>query len=384
MSRLAIKGNLILEDRILKDGLVVIKDGLIEEILEREEEKNLPDVELHDFSGCWVSPGLIDVHLHGALGHETMDGEVESLRKMAEHQARCGVTAFFPTTLTASREKIKKAIEAVVTASREDLPSEIAGIHLEGPFVSLKRKGAQDPKYVREITEEEIGEYREKLGGLRTLITLASEVGENLRFIPKMVEMGWVVSLGHSDSTYEDGLKAFAAGATHATHLFNAWREFHHREPGGIGAALDSENVCVELIADGVHVHPAFIRLAVYRKGPHRVCLITDSLKESGLPDGVYDWGELQVVLRGNEIRLKDSGVLAGSVLHLNHGVRNVLAWTGLPVPEVIRMASLTPAENTGLGREMGSLKKGKKASVAVFDENFDCLATYVKGRRVF
>jgi N-acetylglucosamine-6-phosphate deacetylase len=384
MKKLAIKGNLILEDRLVKNGLVVIKDGLIEEVLEKEEGVNLSEFELHDFSGRWVSPGLIDVHLHGALGCETMDGEVESLRKMAEHQAKCGVTAFFPTTLTASREKIIKAIEAVVKASKEDLPSEIAGIHLEGPFVSLKRKGAQDPKYVREITAEEIEEYKEKLGSLPTIITLASEVGENLKFIPRMVDMGWVVSLGHSDATYEEGLKAFAAGATHATHLFNAWREFHHREPGGIGAALDADKVCVELIADGVHVHPSFIRLAIYRKGPHRVCLITDSLKESGLPDGVYDWGELQVVLKGNEIRLKDSGVLAGSVLHLNYGVRNVLNWTGLPVPDVVRQASLTPAENVGLAKEMGSLKKGKKANLAIFDENFECLATYLKGKRVF
>lgn len=384
MKKLAIRGNLILEDRIIKNGLLLIKDGLIEDILESDRDINPAEVELQDFSGCWVSPGLVDVHLHGALGCETMDGEVDSLRKMAEHQARCGVTSFFPTTLTASREKILKAIEAVIKASREDLPSEIAGIHLEGPFVSLKRKGAQDPKYVREITAEEVDEYKERLGNLRTIITVASEVGQNLRFIPKMVEMGWTVSLGHSDSTYEEGRQAVASGVTHATHLFNAWKEFHHREPGGLGAVLDGEKVCVELIADGVHVHPSFIRLAIYRKGPNRVCLITDSLKESGLPDGLYDWGELQVVLRGNEIRLKDSGVLAGSVLHLNHGVRNVLAWTGFPVPDVIRMASLTPAENVGLAEEIGSLRKGKKANIAIFDENFECLATYLKGRRVF
>ncbi|HPC88002.1 MAG TPA: amidohydrolase family protein, partial [Candidatus Saccharicenans sp.] len=160
--------------------------------------------------------------------------------------------------------------------------------------------------------------------------------------------------------------------------------EFHHREPGGIGAALDEDHVLVELIADGVHIHPSFIRLAVFRKGVDRVCLITDSLKEVGLPDGTYPWGELQVVLKGREIRLKDSGVLAGSVLHLNHGVWNVLNWTGLSVPEVVRMATLTPARSVGLEELVGSLEPGKRANVAVFDRNFETVATFVRGEKVY
>ncbi len=385
MTRQVIKGNLVLPEKVAEDGLLFIEDGRIVEILEASVAGDLPDSPaIIDYHGFWVTPGLIDVHLHGARGKEAMDGEAESIREMARHQASCGVTGFFPTTLTASQEALLRAIETVRRASKESLPSEVLGVHLEGPYISQKRKGAQDPKYVREINQKELQDLKSVLGDLKTLVTLAPEVGQNLTYIPELVKSGWTVSVGHSDATYDEACKAFSAGANHATHLFNAWREFHHREPGGIGAALDEDQVFVELIADGIHIHPSFIRLAIFRKGVDRVCLITDSLKEVGLPDGTYTWGELQVVLQGREIRLKDSGVLAGSVLHLNHGVRNVLSWTGLSVPEVVRMATLTPAKSVGLEASVGSLEPGKKANVAVFDRNFETVATFVRGEKVY
>jgi N-acetylglucosamine-6-phosphate deacetylase len=384
MSLRTIRGNLILKDQVLEDGLIVIKEGIIDGIYRPGETPALKSAELIDHRGHWVSPGLIDVHLHGALGREVMDAEAEGLKQIAAHQAACGVTGFFPTTLSASIEDVTKAIEAVKRAGEKNLPSDILGIHLEGPFVSPKRKGAQDPKYIKEIGEADLEKLTAPLCSLKTLITIAPEVGRNLDFVKKMVSMGWVVSIGHSDATYEEARQAISAGINHATHLFNAWREFHHREPGGVGAVLDDERVFVELIADGIHVHPAFIRLAIFRKGKDRVCLITDSLKASGLPDGTYAWGEMEIVLRGNEVRLKDSRVLAGSVLHLNHGVKNVLEWTGLSVPEVVSMASLTPARSVGLGHMVGSLEKGKRADVAIFDRNFETIETYLRGKRVY
>jgi len=387
MKKLVIKGNLILPDRIAENGILVIEGDRIKEVRENGPALDFMAAEIkdfHDYSGQWVSPGLIDVHLHGALGCEVMESGVEGLKEIAAHQAACGVTAFFPTTLTAPLEKVLSAIQAVKEAAALDLPSEIAGIHLEGPYVSLKRKGAQDPKYLREIEDSDLRALNKALGSLRTLITIAPEVGQNVRFIPAMVKMGWVVSIGHSDATYDEATAAIEAGASQATHLFNAWREFHHREPGGLGAVLDSDRVFAELIADGIHVHPSFIRLAIFRKGPERICLITDSLKAAGLADGTYDWGDMQIVLKGAEVRLKDSGVLAGSVLHLNHAIRNILAWTGLPVPDVVRMASLTPAESVGLGNIVGSLEAGKLASLAVFNSEFETVATYLRGKKVF
>lgn len=384
MKQQVIRGNLILPDKIIENGWLVIENGFIKEVREAGQGGDLPSADFQDYSGHWVSPGLVDVHLHGALGHEVMDLEVAGLKKIAEHQAACGVTAFFPTTLTAPLETVIRAIETVRAAAGEDLPSEIAGIHLEGPYVSLKRKGAQDPKYVVEIQEADLERLQTALGPLKTLITIAPEAGRNLEFIPRMVGLGWVVSIGHSDATYDEATRAIEAGASHATHLFNAWREFHHREPGGPGAVLDSDRVFAELITDGIHVHPSFIRLAVFRKGPERTCLITDSLKAAGLPDGTYDWGDMQIVLKGAEVRLKDSGVLAGSVLRLNQAIKNVRKWTGLPLPTVVRMASLTPAESVGLGKTMGSLEPGKLASLAVFDSNFETVATYLRGKKVF
>ncbi|MGB9765005.1 MAG: N-acetylglucosamine-6-phosphate deacetylase [Candidatus Saccharicenans sp.] len=382
----AIKGNLILPDRIVENGLILIKEGKIADLYEAKKisSLDLSSIEVIDRSGLYLSPGLIDVHLHGALGKEAMDGRAESLRLMATHQAACGVTGFFPTTLTASLEDIITAIEAVQEVRKENLVSQVLGIHLEGPFVSLKRKGAQNPEFIREISDQELEILQRSLSGLKTLITIAPEVAHNLDYIKKMKEFGWVVSIGHSDATYEEARKAIEQGSNHATHLFNAWREFHHREPGGIGAVLDDDRVFVELIADGIHVHPCFIRLAVFRKGVNRVCLITDSLKETGLPDGTYAWGGLEVVLKGNEIRLKDSGVLAGSVLHLNRAVKNVLEWTGLSIPEVIFMASLTPAKSVGLEAEVGSLEKGKLANIAVFNGDFETVETYLLGERVY
>ncbi len=387
MVKRAIKGNLILPDRVVENGILVIAGEKIEKISWDSSQVNFEAegiVDIDDYRGQWVSPGLLDVHLHGALGHEIMDADVEGLKQIAAHQAACGVTAFFPTTLTAPLDRILEAIQAVREAASQKLLSEIAGIHLEGPYVSLKRKGAQDPKYVREIQESELKSLQEVLGPLKTLITIAPEAARNISFIPKMAEMGWVVSIGHSDATYDEAMAAIAAGASHATHLFNAWREFHHREPGGLGAVMDSDNVFAELISDGIHVHPSFIRLAVFRKKPERICLITDSLKAAGLPDGTYDWGDMQIVLQGAEVRLKDSGVLAGSVLRLNQAVKNVLKWTGLPLPEVIRMASLSPAESVGLENMMGSLEPGKLANIAVFDPEFQTLATYVRGQKVY
>jgi len=220
MSRKLIRGNLILPDKVEKNGFLVIKEGQIVEIIEASQAGQLANSpEVIDYRGCWVSPGLIDVHLHGARGKEAMDGEVESIREIAKHEAECGVTGFFPTTLTASEEALLRAITAVREASQQDLPSEVLGIHLEGPYISQKRKGAQDPDYVREINQKELQALKSALGDLKTLITLAPEVGQNLTNIPGLVKWGWTVSVGHSDATYDEALQAFSAGANHATHL---------------------------------------------------------------------------------------------------------------------------------------------------------------------
>jgi N-acetylglucosamine-6-phosphate deacetylase len=210
---------------------------------------------------------------------------------------------------------------------------------------------------------------------------VAPEVGANLRFIPSLKEKGWVVSIGHSEATYEQAMISFEKGITQATHLYNAMSGFLPREPGVIGAVLDSPGVTAEIIADGIHVHPAALRLAVRQKGVDRICLITDSVNASGLGDGDFQVGGLDVVVKKREARLKDGGALAGSVLTMNRAVGNIIQWTGVSVSSAVRMASLTPARVLGLDGEMGSIEVGKLANLAVFDQDFNVVATILRGR---
>ena len=383
MKRIAITGNVILPDEVLAGGVVLVEGETIAGVFANDDALPGDDIEFRRYGDAWISPGLIDVHLHGAAGHEVMDASPEGLREIARHQAHCGVTGFMPATLTAPIDRICRAVRSIRDAMELSLESEILGVHLEGPFVSTARKGAQDPSYIKAIEKMDLDSLANAASGLKTIITVAPEVGDNLSFFPEMTGRGWIVSMGHSDATWEQGLHAVQAGVSHATHLFNAWREFQHREPGGIGAVMDSEEVYAELIPDGIHVHPSFLRLAIARKGKDRVCLITDSLKVAGLPDGTYPWGGLEIVLTGREVRLKSSRVLAGSVLRLNEGVRNIVDWTGCEVWEAVNMASLNPARNLGLDRRIGSIAQGKAANFAVFDKDFRVIETWLRGKPV-
>jgi N-acetylglucosamine-6-phosphate deacetylase len=383
MKTIALTGNVILPDEVLAGGVVLIEDDTIVGVY--YNDNNLPesDIDFRRHGDLWISPGLIDTHVHGALGRDVMDADPDGLRDIARHQARCGVTGFLPTTMTASLDAVGRAVEAVKLAAAQPMDSDILGVHLEGPFINGSRKGAQDPAAVIEITRESLDRVYGMTAGLKTVITLAPEAGENLSFIPEMVERGLVVSLGHSDALYEEGLAAIDAGANRAAHLFNAWGELKHREPGGLGAVLDSKRVYAELIVDGIHVHPSILRLAIAAKGKEKICLVTDSLKVAGLADGSYSWLDREIVLKDQEARLGEGGALAGSVLRLNEGVKNILDWTDAEVWEAVNMASLNPARSLGLDETIGSLAEGKKADIVVFDSDFRVIETWLRGRRI-
>ncbi len=384
MQKTALKGNIILEDKILSGGVVLIEGEKISAVHHGEIPLKEKDVSLIDYKDNFISPGLIDLHLHGALGKDVMDGEVKSLEKIASHQARHGVTGFLGTIMSAPLDSMLKAVEAVKKAKKLQLRSEIQGVHIEGPYSNPQRKGAQDPDFIREMSQEEIQLLIEATSGLKTLISMAPEVKNNRSFIKPLTEQGVVVSIGHSDATYEEALESFEEGISHATHLFNAMSGYHHREPGVIGAVLDSPKVTAEIIADGFHIYPSALRLALAAKGHDKICLITDSIKAAGLGDGIYPMGNLEVVLKGNEARLRKSGTLAGSVLTLSRAVKNALEWTRIAVNKAVNMASLNPSRVIGLEHEMGSIQEGKYANLVVFDREFNVLETYLKGRSVF
>jgi N-acetylglucosamine-6-phosphate deacetylase len=382
MKASAIRGNLVLADRVLEGGKVFVEGQTIAGVFPSAKGRSPEEAEVIDYGDHYITPGLIDLHLHGAVGRDFMDGSGAGLQEIAAYLARTGVTGFVVTTLAAPLPRIRDAVMAVQSALAQPMSSEILGLHLEGPFLSFEKKGAQNPEFIGPIDPEIMEDILELCAGFKTIITVAPEAGDNMNFIAGLRNGGLTVSIGHSAASYELAMTSFGRGITHATHLYNAMSGFLPREPGVIGAVLDSDEVMAELIADGVHVHPAALRMAIRQKGVERICLITDSLNAAGLGDGNYQVGGLDVVVKSGQARLKDGGALAGSVLTLNRAVRNIIEWTGVSVSQAVNMASLNPACVLGLERRLGSIEPGKLANLAVFDRNFKAVATILKGRK--
>ena len=378
-----LKGDIILPDRVLSKGVVEITGDRITDIYAQSDRIWDGRDYFIDYSNHYISPGFIDLHIHGALGRDFMDADMESFNIIGGHLARTGITSFLATTLSAPFQSILDVIDTVKKSPAYPLVSKPLGVHIEGPFLNVEECGAQNAKFIKEITEDDLRLLIEATQGLKVIVTLAPEVKNNMRFIKTLRKNGIVVSVGHSSASYEQTLQGIKAGISHATHFFNAMAEFHHREPGIVGAVLESEEVTVEIICDGIHVHPASVRLVLERKGITKVCLITDSILAAGLGDGDYVLGKLNITVKGDETRLSDGSSLAGSVLTMNRAVKNILDWTDLSLNEAVSMASLNPARVLGLHKDIGSIEKGKLANLTVFDKDFQIKQTYVYGKPV-
>ena len=378
-----IRGDVILPDRVLSKGVVEITGEKITDIYAQSDRTWDGQSYFLDYSDHYISPGFIDLHIHGALGRDFMDADMESFNIIGGHLARAGVSGYLATTLSSPFPAILKVIDSVKRSPIFPLVSKPLGVHIEGPFLNVKQCGAQNANFIRGIAEEDIRSLTEATQGLKIVMTIAPEVENNMRFIHKLRENGIIVAIGHSEATYEQTLEGIRAGISHATHFFNAIPEFHHRDPGIVGAVLESEDVTVELICDGIHVHPASVRLVLGMKRPENICLITDSILAAGLGDGDYILGDVDITVKGEETRLRDGSSLAGSVLTLNKAVKNVLEWTDLSINQVVQMASLNPARVLGLDKDMGSIEKGKYANLTVYDKDFQIKQTYVYGKPV-
>jgi N-acetylglucosamine-6-phosphate deacetylase len=378
-----IKGDVILPDRILSRGVVEIKGDRISDIYAQSDRTWDGRSYFIDYENSYISPGFIDLHIHGALGKDFMDADMESFNIIGGHLARSGVTGYLATTLSSPLPSILDVIESVKRSPIYPLVSKPLGVHIEGPFLNVKQCGAQNADFIKEITEGDIQLICDASHGLKTIVTLAPEVEDNMRFIQKLRENGIVVAIGHSEATYDQTLEGIRSGISHATHFLNGIPDFHHREPGVVGAVLESEDVTVELICDGVHVHPAAVRLVLERKKPENICLITDSILAAGLGDGAYILGDLEITAKGYETRLKDSDILAGSVLTMNRALQNIIEWTDLSLSQAVQMASLNPARVMGMDENRGSITKGKYANLTVFDKAFQVKQTYVLGKPV-
>ena len=329
--------------------------------------------------GAYVCPGFVDVHIHGYGGVDVSDDRPEDLRYMARRLPENGVTSFLPTSLTVAWDTLERLCghirEAMAESRSPDFDgAEIAGMHMEGPFVNPARKGAQNEDYILPPEAERILPWKDVI----RVITFAPEMSGGMDFIRTLKrETDIALSIGHTNATFEQAMAAIDAGVIRCTHIFNAMSPLTHRAPGTVGAALNTE-IYTELIADAFHVHPGIFPMMARLK-ERRLVLITDALRAAGMPDGEYDNGGQTFVLQGIECRLKD-GTIAGSVLKMNQAVRNLRDYGKIPLYEAVRAATLTAAESAGLEDRKGSLTPGKDADLVLLDADCNVLETVIRG----
>lgn len=372
-----VNGRIVLPTRTLT-GMALLFDEKIRALVSPEE---IGDAEVIDAAGMYVVPGLIDMHIHGYRGNDASDGEVSELIAMAEGLAQNGVTSWLPTTMTISYDALRKAFSAIREAMKPGMNSRganILGVNSEGPFICVAKKGAQNEAYVKPLDVDFLKEYAD----IVRVFTVAPEEKGNMEAIRRVAaETGMLISIGHSDASYEVAMESIEAGVRHATHLFNAMTAMTHRKPGVVGAVLSDARVSTEMICDTYHVNPALYELVNTLKGD-KLVMITDCLRAGGLEEGEYDLGGQTVVLKDNLCRLLD-GTIAGSVLTLNKGVYNVLSHTTLPVHTCVNMASLNPAKALGVQKTKGSIEVGKDADFFLADDQFNACGTFIGGEKV-
>ena len=349
----------------LKDGFVerdVCTDGALISSVSGDEQVLSAD-------GCYVIPGLVDVHFHGCIGEDFSDATPEGLQRIADYELSQGVTYICPAGMTLPEEQLVKICENAAAHRRKNAGgAELVGVHLEGPFLSMAKKGAQNADYLHAPDIAMLRRLQESAEGCVRLVTAAPEEAGALEFIRAAVEAGIAVSVGHTVADYDIAKAAFAAGADHVTHLYNGMPPMHHRAPGVIGAAFDSPGVMAELICDGVHIHGAMVRLAFRLFGAERMILISDSLRAAGMPDGRYPFGGQEIEVHGNRATIAGHPeTLAGSVTSLMGCMRQAAAF-GIPLADAVRAASYNPAKSIKIDDRTGSLEEGKEASIVLLD----------------
>ena len=367
---------IVLDDQVIDKAYLTIEDGKFGPILMEEPQ----DAPIKDYSNSIVAPGLVDTHIHGYKSHDVMDNDFEGIKVISEGLLSCGVTSWLPTTLTSSAQLLNDVCETIGNHYQEVIGAKIRGIFLEGPFFTEKYKGAQNPKYMSDPSVDKLAKWHELSQGLVNKIAIAPERQGVKEFIEFAKSKGVYTALAHSDATYEEAAAAVEAGANIFVHIYNGMSGLHHRNPGMVGAALSLDKVFAEMICDGHHVHPAAARVVTRARGPKETVLITDCMRAGGMGEGQSRLGEFEVVVKDGTARLKDTGNLAGSILELKQGVKNVVDWGLVSPAEALRMASLTPAQSVGIESVCGRIAPGYEADFIVVSDQLELEATYLDG----
>ena len=367
------------------DPVLVVEDGHIAQVGSKHSRELPSEAKIVDYGDATLAPGFFDVHIHGGSGLDLMRAAPTELPQLGKFLATHGVTAYFPTTVAApldvtcaALDRLATAIETNASSSNSGDGARPLGIHLEGPFLSHKRRGVHPPEYLVEPTIPIFDRLWQAARGQVRMLTIAPEIPGAMEVIAEAARRKVCVSIGHSDADMPSAQAAVKAGARHATHTFNAMRPLDHREPGIIGEVLSDDQITADLIADGIHVAPAVVKLFLEAKGPERAVLITDAISATGMPDGQYQLGPIQVDVKDG--RATSNGSLAGSVLTMDRAVRNITQFSNWSLRDAVRAASLNPARAVGMP-ECGTLAEGARADFVVLSPAGDVRKTIVGGR---
>lgn len=376
-------GRAITPQAEINDAGILVRDGVIEEAGPRAGMTLPAGAQEVLATDRTAVPGFVDVHIHGAGGHDVMEGCEQALRAVATTVARHGTTSMVATTVTASTEQTVRSVEGIVryiAGQHEagDSRAEVLGIHFEGPFLNKERRGVHPPELLQLPSSETLERFLQAAAGNARILTIAPELLGAAPCIEAAKKSGLVVAMGHTDATYEQARAAIARGTGHAVHVYNAMRPFSHRDPGVIGAVLTSPEVNAELIADGVHVDEGAMKLLLQAKGLDRVILVSDGISATGMPDGKYMLGGFEVTVSGGVCRNAE-GKLAGSTLTLDRALRNIVA-LGIPLAGAIKMVTANPAALLGIEFKKGALRPGADADIVLLDDSLHVTDAWARG----
>ncbi|WP_242216323.1 N-acetylglucosamine-6-phosphate deacetylase [Listeria monocytogenes] len=376
-----IKNVKVCKDNELIDMSVVTEGHLIKEVLPKNKiiAEEYSEEAIFDGNGGLLIPGMIDVHIHGAKNYDMMDGSTESIQAVSMACAETGCTSFLVTSVSSSLEDLIQMIRQTKKMIGKEKGAKIAGIHLEGPYLNIEKKGMQNPAHLRHPDLKEMKKIFDEADGLIKMVTIAPELPGGIELIDFLKKRGVVVAIAHSNATYEEAQDAFEKGASHITHCFNAMPAIHHRAPGLVAAALENDSISVQAIVDGVHLHPGIVRLIHKIKGPDKMVLTTDALQAMGVGDGEYIFGGHQVTVTEGVARLQD-GTLASSTVTMNKSLRLSNEF-GINLQDTIQMATSTPADILGM-KNLGRIEKGYSADLVLLDKKFEVLSTWINGEK--